>query len=72
MNYTKYHRIGSIIIKENSMIGEWSVVRLGVTIDKNSLISAMSFVNEDVEDNTIEGGVPIHIIKHMRKQNLTK
>jgi UDP-3-O-[3-hydroxymyristoyl] glucosamine N-acyltransferase len=31
------------------------------------MIAAMSFVNEDVESNTLEGGVPIHIIKHYKR-----
>lgn len=60
-------RIGSVILRENSMVGEFSVVRPGVTIGKNSMIAAMSFVNEDVEDNLLEGGVPIHIIKHVKR-----
>jgi len=59
-------RVGSIIIK-NSMIGECSVVRPGITMGKNSTIAAMSFVNEDIEDNVLEGGVPIHIIKHYKR-----
>ncbi|UCD06897.1 MAG: acyltransferase [Candidatus Aenigmatarchaeota archaeon] len=62
-------RIGSIILRKNSMIGEFSVARPGVTIGKNSMIAAMSFVNEDVEDNSLEGGVPIHIIKHYKRMN---
>ena len=60
-------RIGSIIFKKNSMLGEWSVVRPGVTVGENSLIAAMSFVNEDVEDNLVEGGIPIHVIKYVKK-----
>lgn len=60
-------RIGTVHLKRNSMVGEWSVVRPGVVIGENSLIAAMSFVNEDVPDNLVEGGVPIHIIKHIEK-----
>ena len=60
-------RVGSIVIKKNSMIGEFSVVRPGITMGRNSMIAAMSFVNEDIEDNILEGGVPIHIIKHYNR-----
>ncbi len=60
-------RIGTIHLKKNSMVGEWSVVRPGIVVGENSLIAAMSFVNEDVADNLVEGGVPIHIIKHIKK-----
>lgn len=61
-------RIGTIHLKKNSMIGEWSVVRPGTVLGENSLIAAMSFVNEDVPDNTVEGGVPIHIIRHVDRK----
>lgn len=61
-------RIGSIIVKKNSMIGEFSVVRPGVTVGQNSLVAAMSFVNEDVPPDTVEGGVPIHILRHLRRK----
>jgi acetyltransferase-like isoleucine patch superfamily enzyme len=60
-------RVGSVLIKKNSMIGESSIVRPAVTIGKDSMIAAMSFANEDVEDGTLEGGVPIHVIKHHQR-----
>ncbi len=60
-------RFGTIHLKENSMVGEWSVVRPGITVGKNSLVAAMSFVNEDVPDNLVEGGVPIHVIRHVKR-----
>jgi acetyltransferase-like isoleucine patch superfamily enzyme len=60
-------RIGSIYVKSNSMIGEWSVVRPGVEVGENSLIAAMSFVNKDVPKDLVEGGVPIHILMHLKK-----
>lgn len=63
-------RIGSIVIKKNSMIGEFSVIRPGISIGQNSMIAAMSFVNEDVGDNVLEGGVPIHIIKHYNRHKI--
>lgn len=61
-------RVGTIHIEENSMVGEFSVIRPGVEIGKNSQIAAMSFVNEDVEENTLEGGVPMHLIKHYKEE----
>ncbi len=60
-------RFGTIHLRKNSMVGEWSVIRPGIVVGENSLIAAMSFVNEDVADNLVEGGVPIHIIKHIAK-----
>lgn len=61
-------RIGSIHLEKNSMIGEWSVVRPGVVVGKNSLIAAMSFVNKDIPKNLIEGGIPIHILNISKKK----
>jgi acetyltransferase-like isoleucine patch superfamily enzyme len=69
-------RIGTIYFKRNSVLGEWSVVRPGIIIGENSLIAAMSFVNKDVPNNYVEGGVPIHIIEtikqYKQKQQLGK
>jgi acetyltransferase-like isoleucine patch superfamily enzyme len=60
-------RIGTVHIGKNSMVGEWSVVRPGVRIGRKSMVAAMSFVNEDVPENTVEGGVPIHVIRHVER-----
>lgn len=61
-------RIGSVIIGRGALIGEFSVVRPGVTVGRKSLITAMSFVNRDVPDGLIEGGIPIHIL-HLKKRS---
>ncbi len=57
------YRIGSVIIKKDSTVGEWSVVRPGTTIGSKAVIGAMSFVNKDVESGKIVGGVPARDIK---------
>jgi acetyltransferase-like isoleucine patch superfamily enzyme len=59
--------IGTIHFKSNSMLGEWSVVRPGIVFGSQSMVAAMSFVNRDVPDGLLEGGVPIHIIHYARK-----
>ena len=65
-------RIGTIHIGKNSMIGEWSVVRPGTKVGDKSMIAAMSFVNEDVPPGTMEGGVPIHVIRHHERTKKKK
>jgi acetyltransferase-like isoleucine patch superfamily enzyme len=70
-------RIGTIHFKKKSMLGEWSVVRPGVCFGNNSLVAAMSFVNRDVPDDFVEGGVPIHVIhynneKHINRKKVVK
>jgi len=68
----KTARIGTIHFKKNSMLGEWSVVRPGVMIGNDSLVAAMSFVNKDVPDSFIEGGVPIHLIHYHKEMEEKK
>ena len=51
-------RLGRIKIKRNACIGGCSVIRSGVTIGKNSVVSMSSFVNKDVKDNLLVGGIP--------------
>ncbi len=63
-------RIGTINFGTNSMLGEWSVVRPGTDIGENSLIAAMSFVNKDVPKNLVEGGVPIHVLRYLKKNKI--
>jgi acetyltransferase-like isoleucine patch superfamily enzyme len=52
---------GKITIKENARIGTHSTVMPGVTIGKNSVVGAHSFVNKNIPDNVIAYGVPVKI-----------
>jgi acetyltransferase-like isoleucine patch superfamily enzyme len=54
---------GKIIIKENARLGTHSTVMPGVTIGKNAVVGAYSFVNKDIPDDTIAYGVPVQIIR---------
>ena len=58
---------GKIVIKDNACIGSHCVVMPGVTIGKNSIIGAFSFVNKDVPDNVIAVGVPAKVVKEIKK-----
>ena len=61
-------RKGKVVIKKRALIGADSLVRCGVTIGKHAVIGAKSFVNKDIPDNAIAGGVPVKInIKQKRK-----
>ena len=53
---------GKVIIKENARIGTHSTVMPGVTIGKNSVIGAHSYVNKNIPDNVVACGVPVKII----------
>ena len=59
---------GKVVIKENACIGSHSVVMPGVTIGKNSIIGAFSFVNKDIPDNVIALGVPAKVVKEIKEK----
>lgn len=61
----KQIRVGKVLIKENAVIGAFSTIRSGVTIGKNSIVAMNSFVNKDVPDNELWGGVPARKIKNL-------
>jgi len=58
---------GKILIKENARIGTHSTVMPGVTIGKNSVVGAHSYVDKDVPDNSLAFGVPVKIIGKIKK-----
>ena len=54
---------GLVKLKISCRIGSHSVIMPGVTIGKNSIVGAHSFVNCDIPDNVVAVGVPAKIIK---------
>jgi acetyltransferase-like isoleucine patch superfamily enzyme len=58
---------GKIIIKENAKIGTHSTIMPNVTIGKNAIIGAYSFVNKDIPDFAIAYGIPVKIIRKIDK-----
>jgi len=63
---------GKVLIKDNARIGTHSTVMPGITIGKNSLIGAYSFVNIDIPDNTLAYGVPVKIVRKLSRKELSK
>ena len=56
---------GKVVLKKNCKIGSHSTIMPGVTIGKNSVVGALSFVNKDVPDNTLVFGAPAKIVKKL-------
>ena len=54
---------GKVTLKENSRIGSHSTIMPGITIGKNAIVGAHSFVNKDIPDNVVAFGCPAKIIK---------
>lgn len=61
------NKVGKIVLKKNCKIGSHSVIMPGVTIGENSVIGAFSFVNNDVSADVIACGIPVKIVKKIRK-----
>lgn len=54
-----------IIIKKGAWLGAAVTVMPGVTIGKNSVVAAGAVVTRNVPDNTVVGGMPARVIKHI-------
>ena len=54
---------GKVVLKKNCRIGSHSVIMPGVTIGKNSIIGAFSFVDKSIPNNVIAVGVPARVIR---------
>jgi len=54
---------GKVVLKHNCKVGSHSTIMPGVTIGKNSIIGAHSFVTSDIPDNCIAVGIPAEVIK---------
>jgi acetyltransferase-like isoleucine patch superfamily enzyme len=59
---------GKVVLKENCKIGSHSVIMPGVTVGKNSVVGAFSFVNKDIPSNVVAVGVPAEITKKVDKK----
>ena len=56
---------GQVLLKQNCRIGSHSTVMPGVTIGKNSIIGAHSFVTVDIPDNAVAFGVPAKVTRKL-------
>ena len=54
-----------VTIKKNAWICIGAIICPGVTIGENSVVAAGAVVTKDVPDNSIVGGNPAKIIKHL-------
>lgn len=63
---------GEVVLKRNCRIGTHSAVMPGVTIGKNSIVGAFSFVNKDVPDNVLAFGIPAKVIRNLTEEEIAK
>jgi len=60
---------GKVVLKKNCKIGAHSTIMPGVTVGKNSVVGAHSFVKNDIPDNVLALGVPAKVIKNLNNEN---
>jgi acetyltransferase-like isoleucine patch superfamily enzyme len=63
---------GPVLLQKNSRIGSHSVIMPDVTVGKNSIIGAFSFVNRDIPENVIAYGVPVKIQRKLNAEEIKK
>ncbi len=65
--YTGFGEVnhGEVIIGEGSFIGIGSVILPNISIGIKSIVAANSVVTKSVEDYTVNGGIPCHLIKKL-------
>lgn len=54
-----------IYIEDNGYIGARATILKGVTIHENAFVAAGTLVTNDVDENTMVGGVPAKIVKRL-------
>ena len=59
---------GKIIIEDYAKIGSHSLIMPGITIGRNAIIGAFSFVNKNIKPYALAFGIPIKLIKHIQNE----
>lgn len=65
-------REGPIVIEDNAVIGDSSLILPGVTIKRNAFIGAGSVVTKDVEEFHVVAGVPARTIRVVDEHALSR
>ena len=56
---------GKVTIKKNAWIGAKAIILPGVTVGENAVVAGGSVVTKYVEANTVVGGNPARVLKHL-------
>ena len=61
---------GSVLLERNCRIGSHSTIMPGVSVGRNSIIGAHSFVNKNIPENTIAFGNPVRIVRKLSDEEI--
>ncbi len=56
---------GPVRLKRNCRIGSHTVIMPGVTIGENTIVGAMSFVNNSLPANSVALGIPARVVRRL-------
>lgn len=57
---------GMVLLRKNCKVGSNSVIMPGITVGKNAVVGANSFVNQDIPANEVWAGTPAKFIKKVK------
>ena len=63
---------GRVVLKENCKIGTHSTIMPGITIGKNSIVGAYSFIQKDIPDNVVVSGSPLKTLSLKTRNRFIK
>jgi len=63
-------KTGKVVIGRDARIGAHSVIMPGVTIGDGAIVAACSFVNKDVPEGAVYGGVPAKPLNFVKNKVL--
>ncbi|MDD1664838.1 MAG: acyltransferase [Methanomicrobiales archaeon] len=61
---------GQIVLQRNCRIGTHSVVMPGVTVGRNTIVGAFSYVNRDVPPNVVAFGSPVRVHRDLTSEEI--
>lgn len=64
------NKTGKVVLKKNCRIGTHSSIMPGVTVGENTIVGAHSFVNRSLPPNVIAAGVPVKILRKLKKDEI--
>lgn len=61
----KLYSKGPVIIEDNVWIGEGAIIMPNVKVGRNAIVGANAVVTKDVPADSVVGGIPARLIKHL-------